>query len=305
MSAETFATARLLVQREVLLRRDAVAQAPAHVRVGTLRPHHRLHVGEHGRRTHLDVHADTVPPASDIFNGPQSPRSTSSACARSAGYGDVNVTWSPVDGMRERELMGVQPLPREAEPGRNGGVGAVERVADARMPVRGHVHPDLVRAPGLEMDLEQGRAGERLERLVVGDGVLALGRDRELPRVGGMPPDGRIDRAGERIGMPLHDRVVDLLHLALLEGALEHGVRVLGLGDDHETRGADVEAMDDALPLRRAGRRDAEAAGGERPEHGGTLPADRGVRGHAGGLVDHDDVVVVVHDRRGRAPRPA
>ena len=37
-------------------------------------------------------------------------------------------------------------------------------------------------------------------------------------------------------------------------------------------------------------------AGGEGPEHGRSLPADRGVRGDAGGLVDDHDVVVVVDD---------
>lgn len=77
--------------------------------------------------------------------------------------------------MRERELMRMQPLPRETEAGRQRGVGPVERITDARMPVRRHVHADLVSASGLEMDFEKRRAGERLERLVVGDRGLAVG----------------------------------------------------------------------------------------------------------------------------------
>ena len=51
-----------------------------------------------------------------------------------------------------------------------------------------------------------------------------------------------------------------------------------------------------ALALGGTGGRDAEAAGGEGAEHGRTLPADGRVRGDARGLVDHDDVVVVVDD---------
>ena len=111
-----------------------------------------------------------------------------------------------------------------------------------------------------------------------------------------MPPDGRVDRSGERVGVPLHDRVVDLLDLALLEGALERGVGTLGLGDDHESARADVEAVHDALPLGSAGRRDPDTAGGQCTEHGRALPADGRVRGDAGGLVDDDDLVIVVDD---------
>ena len=63
----------------------------------------------------------------------------------------------------------MQPLPGQAEPGGQRGVGAVGEVADARMPQSRHVHADLVRAAGLEVDLEQARGRERLQRVVVGD----------------------------------------------------------------------------------------------------------------------------------------
>ena len=111
----------------------------------------------------------------------------------------------------------MQPLPGEAEPRRQRRVGAVHGVAGARMPLRRHVHADLVRAPGLEVHLEQRRVRERLERLVVGHRVLAVGDHRELPLRARMPPDRRVDRAGERVGMALHDGVVDLLDLAVVE----------------------------------------------------------------------------------------
>src|SRR5690606_24570270 len=65
-------------------------------------------------------------------------------------------------GVLEAELVRVQPLAREAEPLRERRVGSVQRVADARMPVRGHVDADLVRAARLEVHFEERGARERL-----------------------------------------------------------------------------------------------------------------------------------------------
>ena len=65
----------------------------------------------------------------------------------------------------------MQPLALEADPPGQCRVGAVGEVADARVLERGHVHPDLVGAPGLEADLQQGGEAVRLEGLVVGDAV--------------------------------------------------------------------------------------------------------------------------------------
>jgi hypothetical protein len=165
------------------------------------------------------------------------------------------------------------------------------------MPLCCHVHADLVGATRLELDLEQRRVRERLERLVVRDGVLAVRRDREPPARPGMPADRRVDRAGGRIGVALHDRVVDLADLAIVELPLEFGVRALGLRDHHEPTRAHVEAVHDAGALSGAGRTDAESRRREGAEHRRALPADRRMRGDSRGLVDHDDVVVVMHDR--------
>src|SRR5690606_41177920 len=90
-------------------------------------------------------------------------------------------------------------LAGEPEAGAERRVGAVQQVADAGMTLRRHVHADLMGAPGLEVDLEQGRRAHRLERVVVGDRVFALRGDRELPARAGVPPDRRVDRSGERI----------------------------------------------------------------------------------------------------------
>ena len=164
------------------------------------------------------------------------------------------------------------------------------------MALRRHVHPDLVRAARFELDLEEARVGERLERRVMRHRRLAVARDRELPVVPGMAADRPLDRARERIRVPLHDRVVDLVDLALLERALQLAVGPLALRDDHEPARAGVEPVHDALALRRSRGRDPVPGPGERAEHGRPLPPERRMGGDAGGLVDHDDVVVVVHD---------
>ncbi len=90
----------------------------------------------------------------------------------------------------------------------------------------------------------------------------------------------------------------------------------LALGHHHQAAGADVQAVHDPLPLGRAGGGDAHPGRGQRPQDGRTGPARARVGGHADGLVDDDQVVVLVdHDeavdrlglhaeRRGRVREP-
>src|SRR5215203_3982384 len=71
--------------------------------------------------------------------------------------------------MPEAEPGRVQPLPAEAQPGGQRRIGAVGQVPDQRVPDRGQVHPDLVGAAGLQLDVEQAGRPERLQGVVVGD----------------------------------------------------------------------------------------------------------------------------------------
>ena len=90
--------------------------------------------------------------------------------------------------------------------------------------------------------------------------------------------------------MSLDQRVIALVDRALFECAFEHRVRALGERDHHDTGGADVEAMHDALALVHTGGGDPVAGGGQAAEHRGAGPAHRRMRGHRGGFVDRDDV---------------
>ena len=73
------------------------------------------------------------------------------------------------------------------------------------MTLRGHVHSNLVGSAGLEGDLEQGCCWKRLDRLVVGDRVLAALDDRELVVGLRVAADRRLDGALQRIEQALRD----------------------------------------------------------------------------------------------------
>ena len=96
-------------------------------------------------------------PAARAPAGVLTPRSRSSARARSAGYGLVNATHRPSAGCANPSSRACSHC--RASPSRFGQhrVRAVGDVADARVPQRRHVHPDLVGAPGLQVDVEQRR----------------------------------------------------------------------------------------------------------------------------------------------------
>src|SRR3546814_10470652 len=83
-----------------------------------------------------------------------------------------------------------------------------------------------------------------------------------------VPPDRRIDGAGQRVRVPLHECVVGLGDGAVPEGVLEHRVGVLGLADHHHAGGADVEALHDALALGGTTGRDPITGTGQVPDHG-------------------------------------
>ena len=67
--------------------------------------------------------------------------------------------FAPVCRVCEGQFTGVQPLPIQAQPGREHRVSAVGRVAAARVVQRREVHTDLVGAPSLQVHVEQRAAG--------------------------------------------------------------------------------------------------------------------------------------------------
>ena len=93
--------------------------------------------------------------------------------------------------MKQRELLGVQRLAREAQGLRDGAAGffPVCGIADERMANGVQMHPDLVRAAGFKPAAQQSRRREAFDHVVVGDGRFAAGDDRHaraLHRGGGL-----------------------------------------------------------------------------------------------------------------------
>ncbi len=223
-----------------------------------------------------------------------SARITSSACCKSSGNGASKRISVPVAGCSKARLAACSHWRLEPESLGQHRVGAVGQVADTGVADRGHVHPDLMRASGLEVDIQQRRRPERLGRLVVGDARPPPGDHGELVVGAVMAPDRRIDRPAARIGMTLDEGGVPLIDGPIAKRPLERRIGPLALGHHHDPGRADVEAVHDTLPFGRPGRRDPVAQRGQPADDRRARPPWAWMRGDADRLVDRDQVVVVV-----------
>ena len=232
--------------------------------------------------------------ASSRHVGPQ----RSSACCRSAGYGELIASRSPVAGCSKRELARVQPLPRG---GRAAWPAPDRRRRSGHRRTGWRIAAMCTRIwwvrPVSRWTSSSVAAAERLDRLVVGDARPAAGHDRELVVGRGCRSIGASMVPPVGSGWPCTSARVALVDGALLERPLEHRVGVLALGHDHHAGRAGVEAVHDALPFGRARGRDAVAHRGQPLHDRRPGPARARVRRHPDRLVDHHHVVVVVAAR--------
>ena len=138
------------------------------------------------------------------------------------------------------------------------------------------MHPDLVGAAGLEVDLEQAGEPVRLERLVVGDAVLAVLLHRELPVGLRVPADRRVDGALERVGVALHQRVVGLVDRAVAGRRSSAGVRRArsSRSPSRRTCPRPAAARSPAAPARRWWRSGSPRRAGARPRSGPVQPIE-------------------------------
>ena len=177
--------------------------------------------------------------------------------------------------------------------------GAVDRVARDRVPDRLEVDADLVRAAGDEVELEQGPAGEPLADPVARRRRPAVGDDRHARPRAGSRPIGASMRPTAAATVPGDEREVGLLDPARLELRHEGRLGRVVAGDHQQAARVPVEAMDDARPLH-----PGDPAGASPPspseqrvdERAGGV-AGRGWTTRPGGLVDDEQVVVLVDDR--------
>ena len=111
-------------------------------------------------------------------------------------------------------------------------------------------------------------------------------------RIAAIASDRRVDATAQRARPAADERKVLPLERALPHERLKPRVCLLGLRDDEQPRRVAVEAVNDPAALLLAAGGDADESMHERPR---VVTGSR-VDDEAGGLVDHDEVLVLVSD---------
>jgi hypothetical protein len=119
---------------------------------------------------------------------------------------------------------------------------AVDRIADDRMTDRLHVNANLMRSPGLQLDVKERDRVQATSDSIVSNGGPAIGPDNLAPSVHRMPTDRLIDRITGDDPPPDQGLVVTL------DGTLLHGLdeEAMGLertGHDETAARILVQAM--------------------------------------------------------------
>ena len=208
----------------------------------------------------------------------------SRAAARSAGSSELKLSRSPLPGWSKASRWAWRNWRSKpyllAAP--------VGRVADQRVPDRGEVGADLVRAAGLQAGLEVGLGAEQLEHLEMGAGLARGGAgDGHAVALARGAADRGVDRARPRGEVPLRQGEVDPLDLATLDLRLQGAVGRVVAGDDEQAAGPLVEAVDDPGALRVLSTAEHVA---ELADQGRARVRGRRVDDQAGRLVDHGQV---------------
>src|SRR5215472_4488814 len=174
---------------------------------------------------------------------------------------------------------------------------AVDAVAEERMPDRGEVDADLMRAPGFEPAGDEARhrraiaAAVAFEHLPMGDRRPPAGAHRHLVADARMAADRLVDGAARPLRCAPYERQVPAPQrpaaAVVGELAAERAMGAVGLGHHDEAAGVLIEAMHDAGALDAADAGEAFAAmGDERIDQGAGPVAGGGVDDEPRRLVD-------------------
>jgi hypothetical protein len=190
---------------------------------------------------------------------------------------------------------------------------AIDRIADQGVAEMRHMDPDLVRAPGLQPAGDQRRpAPERLFQPQPRHGGFAARHHGHALAVGPVPADGGLDPQGAAglegdPGAPGKPRVAAIGH-AMADGGIaavdlmggelrgQAAMRDIGPGHDQQPRSVLVDPMHDARPGRAAHPRQNPAGVMQKRIDKRARPgAGGGMDDHAGGLVDDDQIGILMH----------
>ena len=195
-----------------------------------------------------------------------------------------------VAARRQRcRLRQIPPLP----PG-------VERVADQRVPLVGHVDPDLVGSSGDQPAVDQAGSVPGLLDGVKGAGGPAVPDHRHPLPVLGVTIDGRVDDALATGKHAVAHREIGLGDLSASKGQRQGLVGAVGLGHHHETGGVLVEAVDDPRARHTADPRQVVAVVKQGVDERAAGVPGRRVDDQTGRFVDHQQLGVLVDDLEGQ-----
>src|SRR5437763_1331106 len=213
--------------------------------------------------------------------------------------------------MGQREQGRVQQLPRRerlealrrlTRRGRHAAAAAerVLAVAHHRMSHMRQMDPDLVSAPGAELDARQVGVGEARHHAQVGEGVAPAREHRHALAILGMTRDRRLDVHRAVGEVPPGERRVHPPQLAPLDHARQAAMRQVGLGDEQQARRIAVEPVDDAGPPLRGRPLTLRQRRAPRQEHVDerVVPVTgAGMHDQARRLVEDGEVLVFIGER--------
>jgi len=192
-----------------------------------------------------------------------------------------------------------------AERGHSGDAGgrAVQRIAGYGMADAGEVHANLVGAAGADLDFKKREAREAAQDTILAPGgTAAAGEARgHAGAVDGIAGDGTFDAALLRGHRSVDQCEIDFLDFAAGKLGCQAVMGRIVLGDEEDSAGEAIEAMDDAGAqfAGHAGKRMEAMEQGI--DQGSGMNAGAGVDDHAGGFIDGDEVVIFIeHGKRNR-----
>ncbi len=179
-------------------------------------------------------------------------------------------------------------------------VAAVALVVEQRMPLPREVHAYLVRAPRFETALDQRHIAVTAQHAVVRDGMLALravGKDPHLQPVLGVAAYVARDRTLVLLDIAPHQRHVTAVDRMVEKLLCQRDVRPLVLGHDKQTRRILVDTMHQSgAHVALTEHRQMLQVERKSVDQRARIVAEARVHDHAGGLVDHQKIVVLVYD---------
>lgn len=181
---------------------------------------------------------------------------------------------------------------------------AVKGIAYEGMLDEAKMNANLVGPPCLQAHLEQAERAGASEDAVTGNRFPAPGDYRHPLPVAGMSSDRRFDPAYRRPYLPVHQGQVFPPQGARFQLSGKAAVHIIAFGYKQQSRCILVQPVHDAWAFRPAQGGKCAAVSEQGADEGAPLVARGGMDDHPPGLVDHQQIIVLVDDIEGNLLRP-